>query len=39
MIMVILTDGQLCDKQKTLDKIIMCSNYPISIVVVGIGKD
>lgn len=37
-ILLILTDGVIHDMQKTKDLIVECSKYPLSIIIVGIGK-
>ena len=37
-VLLILTDGDVHDKNKTTKQIIRASNLPISIVIVGIGK-
>jgi len=35
--LLILTDGCINDLRETVDKIVMCTNYPLSIIIVGIG--
>ena len=35
--MLILTDGQINDMEKTTEQIIIASQLPISIIIVGIG--
>lgn len=37
-LLVVLTDGQVSDEQAVIDKIVECSNYPLSIVMVGVGQ-
>lgn len=37
-ILIIITDGVICDREATIDAIVYASYLPISIVVVGIGK-
>ena len=37
-ILLILTDGEIHDMPKTKDLIVECSNYPLSIIIVGIGN-
>ena len=32
-----LTDGDIHDLRETIDVIVECSNYPLSIIIVGIG--
>ena len=36
-ILLILTDGNIHDLRETVDGMIQCSNFPISIIIVGIG--
>ena len=36
-ILLILTDGCIHDLRKTVDLIVECSNFPLSIIIVGIG--
>lgn len=35
---MILTDGQINDIEETVDAIIECSFYPVSIIIIGIGS-
>lgn len=37
-LMVIMTDGDITDRQDTVDKIVECASYPLSVVVLGIGQ-
>jgi len=37
-ILLILTDGAIHDMRETKDLIVECSNYPLSIIIVGIGN-
>ncbi|KAI6652720.1 hypothetical protein LOD99_4106 [Oopsacas minuta] len=37
-ILLIITDGVICDREATIDSIVYASYLPISIVVVGIGN-
>ena len=37
-ILIIITDGVICDREATIDAIVYASYLPLSIVVVGIGK-
>lgn len=37
-LLVVLTDGDINDRQETIDKIVECSQYPLSIILVGIGQ-
>ncbi len=36
-IMLILTDGVIHDMRRTKDLIVECSDYPLSIIIVGVG--
>ncbi len=38
MILFILTDGEIHDRQKVIDQIIACGKLPLSIIIVGIGN-
>ncbi|EFC41626.1 predicted protein [Naegleria gruberi] len=38
-ILLILTDGGITDLQETIDEIVRATNLPLSIIIVGIGKD
>ena len=35
--LLILTDGCIHDLRETVDKIVLCTSYPLSIIIVGIG--
>ena len=37
-VLLILTDGMICDMNDTIDLIVEASNLPLSIVIVGIGN-
>ena len=37
-LLVVLTDGDISDRQETIDKIVECSQLPLSIILVGIGQ-
>jgi|688.fasta_scaffold2594659_1 hypothetical protein len=39
MIVFILTDGQISDKEETYNLLIKCSRLPISLFVFGIGQE
>jgi len=36
--MLILTDGEIHDMDKTKDLVVAMSDFPISIIIVGIGQ-
>ncbi len=38
-ILLILTDGNIHDLRETIDFIVECANYPISIILLGIGDN
>lgn len=38
-ILMILTDGMINDWEETTDAVVEASKYPLSIIIVGIGKD
>lgn len=38
-VLLILTDGLITDQSETIDAIIEASNLPISVIIVGIGKE
>ena len=38
MILFILTDGEIHDRQEVIDLLIECNFLPISVIIVGIGK-
>lgn len=38
LILLILTDGQINDKNEVIDQIIECCDLPISLIIVGIGE-
>lgn len=38
-ICLILTDGLISDIEETKDAIVELSDYPISIIIIGIGED
>ena len=35
--LLILTDGVIHDLRETVDKIVECAEYPLSIIIVGVG--
>lgn len=39
-ILLIVTDGQVCecDRQKTIDAIVKATDYPLSIIIIGVGN-
>jgi len=37
-ILMIITDGVINDVQRTIDSIVNASNYPLSIIIVGVGN-
>lgn len=38
-VMLILTDGEIHDIRETLDVIVELSEYPVSIIIVGVGNE
>lgn len=38
MILFILTDGEIHDRQEVIDQLIECNYLPISVIIVGIGE-
>jgi hypothetical protein len=36
-ILLLLTDGEIHDIRETIDLIVECSFYPLSIIIVGVG--
>jgi hypothetical protein len=38
LILLIITDGEICDMNETIDEIIIASSLPMSIVIIGVGK-
>lgn len=36
-ILLIITDGEIHDMPATKDLIVECSNYPLSIIIIGVG--
>ena len=38
MILFILTDGEIHDRQEVIDLLIECNFLPISVIIVGIGE-
>ena len=38
MIVFILTDGEIHDKQTVIDQIIECCDLPVSLIIVGVGR-
>lgn len=36
--LLLLTDGAIHDHNKTKDQIVELSNYPVSIIIVGVGS-
>lgn len=37
-ILLIITDGEIHDMKQTKDLIVECSDYPLSIIIVGVGN-
>lgn len=37
MILFILTDGEIHDRQEVIDLLVACNTLPISVIIVGIG--
>jgi hypothetical protein len=38
MILFILTDGEIHDRQEAVDLLVECNTLPISVIIVGIGE-
>jgi hypothetical protein len=38
-VMLIMTDGDIHDKNETTDLIVELSKYPVSIIIVGVGNE
>jgi len=38
MVLLIITDGQICDMDETIDQIVRGSSLPLSIIIVGVGN-
>ena len=38
-VMLILTDGEIHDMKETTDLIVELSQYPVSIIIVGVGNE
>lgn len=38
-VMLILTDGDIHDKDDTTDMIVELSKYPVSIIIIGVGDE
>jgi hypothetical protein len=38
-ILMIITDGVIHDMSATIDLIVECSKYPLSIIIVGVGEE
>ena len=38
-ILLIITDGVIHDMSSTIDLIVECSKYPLSIIIVGVGEE
>ena len=38
MILFILTDGQIHDRQEVFDLLVQCNRIPMSVIIVGIGE-
>ena len=36
-ILLILTDGCIHDMRETIDLIVECTNFPMSIIIIGLG--
>lgn len=37
--LMILTDGEIHDMQATVDLIVELSQYPVSIIIIGVGNE
>jgi hypothetical protein len=38
MILFILTDGEIHDKQEVIDLLVQCNTLPLSVIIAGIGE-
>jgi Copine len=38
-VMIILTDGTIHDMNETKDLIVELSGYPVSLIIIGVGKE
>ena len=36
---LIITDGQVTDYSETVDELINCSNYPMNVIILGVGNE
>eukprot|EP00834_Sanchytrium_tribonematis_P008232 NODE_907_length_3140_cov_0.862874.p1 type:complete len:981 gc:universal NODE_907_length_3140_cov_0.862874:35-2977(+) len=36
---LIITDGQVTDYHETMEELISCSNFPISVIILGVGSE
>lgn len=38
-VMLIITDGEIHDMDKTRDLIVQAAEFPISIIIIGVGEE
>lgn len=37
-VLMIITDGCIHDMRQTIDSIVSCTAYPLSVIIVGVGE-
>jgi hypothetical protein len=38
-VFIIITDGEIHDMKETIDIIVQLSQFPVSIIIIGVGED